>query len=186
MPTINIRGTTTVLVLYEHYVTAKSSPHYWQSVSSVGVRFIVPAYMNVPTKWRTEMCVWWCGNVYLIMWKYVINNVEMRVWWNENTYLMTWIYVFDNVRIRARWIDPYAWRGVRCAFHGLFVGILRNVHHVIANRSSRISCVFVAHSLVEYDVFVKIKNLEKNLTYQFFCLPLQYIRISLLRLLAVQ
>jgi len=38
---------------------------------------------------------------------------------------------------------------------GVFVGILRNVHHVIANRSQPISCVFVAHSLVEYDVFVK-------------------------------
>ena len=37
----------------------------------------------------------------------------------------------------------------------VFVGILRNVRHVIANRSSRISCVFVAHSLVENDVFVK-------------------------------
>ena len=39
--------------------------------------------------------------------------------------------------------------------NGVFVGILRNVHHVTANRSPRISCVFVSHSLVEYDVFVK-------------------------------
>ena len=32
--TINIRGTTTVLVLYEHYVTANRSPRNWQSVRS--------------------------------------------------------------------------------------------------------------------------------------------------------
>ncbi|WP_288327295.1 hypothetical protein [uncultured Prevotella sp.] len=50
MPTINIRGTTTVLVLYEHYVTANRSPRNWQTVSSRRGRFIVPAYMNVPTK----------------------------------------------------------------------------------------------------------------------------------------
>ncbi|WP_455105575.1 hypothetical protein [Prevotella pallens] len=29
-----------------------------QTVSSRRGRFIVPAYMNVPTKWGTEMCVW--------------------------------------------------------------------------------------------------------------------------------
>ena len=63
----------------------------WQTVSSRRGRFIAPAYMKTPTKWQTEMCVWWC----------------------ENTYLMTWIYVFDNARIRARWIGPYAWRNVR-------------------------------------------------------------------------
>ncbi|MBF1465533.1 MAG: hypothetical protein HXN64_10560 [Prevotella pallens] len=33
--------------------------------------------------------------------------------------------------------------------------ISRNVRHVIANRSSRISCVFATHLLLEYDVFVK-------------------------------
>ena len=119
-----------------------------QSVSSRRGRFIAPAYMKTPTKWRTEMCVWWCGNVYLIMWKYVINNVEIRVRWNEYTYLMTWIHVFVYVRIRARWIGPLRLAG---CFATNFVG----VRHVIANRSSRISCVFVAHSLVEYYVFVK-------------------------------
>ena len=53
LPTINIRGTTTVLVLYEYYVTANRSPRNWQSVSSCRGRFIVPAYMNVPTKWQS-------------------------------------------------------------------------------------------------------------------------------------
>ena len=33
--------------------------------------------------------------------------------------------------------------------------ILRNVRHVIANRSPRISCVFATHLLLEYYVFVK-------------------------------
>jgi len=89
-----------------------------QTVSSRRDRFIAPAYMNTPTKWGTEMRVWWCGNVYLIMWMHVIDNVDMRVRWNGNTYLMTWIYVFDNVRIRARWIGPYAWRNVRKQFRG--------------------------------------------------------------------
>ena len=50
LSTKNIRGTTTLLVLYEHYVTANRSPRNWQSVSSRMGGFIVPAYMNVPTK----------------------------------------------------------------------------------------------------------------------------------------
>ena len=33
--------------------------------------------------------------------------------------------------------------------------ISRNVRHVIANRSPRISCVFATHLLLEYYVFVK-------------------------------
>ena len=35
LPTINIRGTITVLVLYEHYVTANRSPRNWQTVRSI-------------------------------------------------------------------------------------------------------------------------------------------------------
>jgi len=53
LPTINIRGTTTVLVLYEHYVIANRSPRNWQTVRSRMGGFIVPAYMNVPTKWQS-------------------------------------------------------------------------------------------------------------------------------------
>ena len=37
MPTINIRGTTAVLVLYEHYVIATLSPRNCQTVSSINV-----------------------------------------------------------------------------------------------------------------------------------------------------
>ena len=83
--------------------------------------------MKTPTKWQTDMRVRWCGNVYLIMWKHVIDNVDMRVRWNGNTYLMTWIYVFDNVMIRARWIGPLRLTGV---FAPNFVG----VRNVIADR----------------------------------------------------
>ena len=49
----------------------------WQSVRSRRGRFIVPAYTYTPTKWQTEMRVRWCGNVYLIMWKHVFDNVDM-------------------------------------------------------------------------------------------------------------
>ncbi len=78
LPTINIRGTTTVLVLYEHYVTANRSPRNWQSVSSRRGRFIVPAYMKTPTKWRTEMRVRWNEYTYLIMWKHIFDDVNTR------------------------------------------------------------------------------------------------------------
>ncbi|MEZ7711156.1 hypothetical protein [Prevotella pallens] len=33
------------------------SPRFGNPLAAVGARFIVPAYMNVPTKWRTVMCV---------------------------------------------------------------------------------------------------------------------------------
>ena len=67
-----------------------------QTVSSRRGRFIVPAYMNTPTKWRTKM----------------------RVRWNINTCAVKWICIFDYARIRARWIGPYAWRNVRNQFRG--------------------------------------------------------------------
>ena len=38
---------------------------------------------------------------------------------------------------------PYAWRNVRCAFHGLFVGILRNVRHVIGNPLAAVGVRFI-------------------------------------------
>ena len=88
------------------WVFAECSPRNWQAVSSCRGRFIVPAYMKIPTKWQTEMCVWWCGNVYLIMWKHVIDNVDMRVRWNGNAYLVMQICAIGYVRIRARWIGP--------------------------------------------------------------------------------
>ena len=85
----------------------------------------------------------WNEYTYSIMWKHVIDNVDMCVRWNGNTYLIMWIYVFDNVDMRVRWICPYAWRNVRCAFHGLFVGILRNVRHVIGNPLAAVGVRFI-------------------------------------------
>ena len=110
--TINIRGTNTVLVLYEHYVTANCSPRYWQTVRSRRGRFIAPAYTKTPTKWQTEMCVWWCGNVYLIMWKCVFGYGNTHFWLRQDTGTMN--------------------RPLRLTVCSL--RILRNVHHVIANR----------------------------------------------------
>ena len=52
---------------------------FWQTVRSRRGRFIVPAYTKTPTKWRMEMCVWWCGNVYLIMWKYVCDEMKTHI-----------------------------------------------------------------------------------------------------------
>ena len=118
--------------------------HFGNPLAAVGDRFIAPAYTYSPTKWQTDMCVRWCGNVYLIMWKHVIDNVDMCVRWNGNTYLIMWIYVFDNVDMRVRWICPYAWRNVRCAFHGLFVGILRNVRWTFRWCSQRYRNPFAA------------------------------------------
>ena len=86
----------------------------------------------------------WNEYTYSIMWKHVIDNVDMCVRWNGNTYLIMWIYVFDNVDMRVRWICPYAWRNVRCAFHGLFVGILRNVRWTFRWCSQRYRNPFAA------------------------------------------
>ena len=38
-----------------------------QTVRSRRGRFIVPAYMNTPTKWETKMRIRWNGYVYLMM-----------------------------------------------------------------------------------------------------------------------
>ena len=58
LPTINIRGITTVLALYEHYVTANRSPRNWQTVRSRMGGFIVPAYMNVPQNGNPSAMFW--------------------------------------------------------------------------------------------------------------------------------
>ena len=58
-------------------IIADRQQHFRKPFAAVGVRFIAPAYTYTPTKWQTVMCVWWCGNVYLIMWKRVFDNVDM-------------------------------------------------------------------------------------------------------------
>ena len=49
------------------HVIAIRQQHFRKPFAAVGVRFIVPAYPYSPTKRVAEMCVRWCGNVYLIM-----------------------------------------------------------------------------------------------------------------------
>ena len=83
--TINIRGTTTVLVLYEHYVTANCSPRNWQSVSSRRGRFIVPVYTCSPhirktlghicNPFETHLCN--VRNVFVIC---VLHIRRVKVW----------------------------------------------------------------------------------------------------------
>ena len=48
--------------------------------AAVGSRFTVPAYMNVPTKWGTEMCVHWNEYTYLIIWKHVCGEMDICIW----------------------------------------------------------------------------------------------------------
>ena len=152
----------------ECHVIADRLQCFGRPFAAVGVRFIVPAYTYTPTKWQTEMRVRWCGNVYLIMWKHVIDNVEMCVRWNGNmylmtwihvfdnvemcvrwcecTYLMTWIYIFDNVRIRARWIGPLHLAECSHPISWVSVGISRNVCWYFAECFVCISLVFVGFS----------------------------------------
>ena len=94
--------------------------------------------MNIPTKWRTVMCVRWCGNVCAIM----------------------CIHIFDYVRIRARWIGPYAWRNVRNPFRGCFVcislvsvALSQPVSNVVAMRSEYIHRMFATCSLSARYIF---------------------------------
>ena len=149
-------------------IIADRQQHFRKPFAAVGVRFIAPAYTYTPTKWQTVMCVWWCGNVYLIMWKHVFGNVEMRVRWNGNTYLMTWkhvfdnvemcvrwcectylvmrICIFDNVRIRARWIGPLRLAECSQPISWVSVGISRNVCWYLAVCFVCISWVFATFS----------------------------------------
>ena len=143
----------------------------WQTVRSCRGRFIVPAYMKTPTKWRTEMCVRWCKYTYLIMWKHIFGYGNTRFCLCQDTGTMN--------------------RPLRLTVCSLRISRIVRWH--FAECSPRNRKPFVTYFVCVRCAFVgwiwcicKIKNLEKNLTYQFFCLSLQYIRISLLRLLAVQ
>ena len=55
------------------------SATFWQSVRSRRGRFIVPAYPYTPTKWRTEMCVWWNEYTYLVIWKHVFHEMNAYI-----------------------------------------------------------------------------------------------------------
>ena len=113
----------------------------------------------------------WCGNTYLIMWKCIFGYGNTRFCLCQDTGAMN---------------RPLRLTG--CSLH-----ISRIVCWHFAECSPRNRKPFatyfvcVRHTFIAWILCIcKIKNLKKNLTYQFFCLSLPYIRISLLRLLAVQ
>ena len=118
----------------------KPSAMFWQTVRSRRGRFIVPAYMKTPTKWRTEMRVRWFEYTYLIMWKHIFGYGNTR---------------FCLLQDTARWIGPLRLAECSQPISWVFATLSQTVSSIIANRSPRISCVFVAHSLLEYYVFVK-------------------------------
>ena len=95
---------------------------------------------------NVEMCVRWNGNMYLMTWIHVFDNVEMCVRWCECTYLMTWIYIFDNVRIRARWIGPLHLAECLHPISWVSVGISRNVCWYLEERFVCISLAYVVFS----------------------------------------
>ena len=51
------------------------------------------------------------GNVRVVKWMHIFNNVETRIWRREYTFLITQGYGHDKS-------VPYAWRNVRATFRG--------------------------------------------------------------------
>ena len=133
------------------------------------------------------------GNVRVVMWKCVFNNVEMRVRWDEYTYLIMWKHIFGYGNTRFCLCQDTGTMNRPLRLTGCSLRISRIVCWHFVECSPRNRKPFVTYFVCVRCAFVgwilcicKIKNLEKNLIYQFFCLSLPYIRISLLRLLAVQ
>ena len=52
------RNPFAILSQFVSIVIVIRSEHFGKPQAAVGVRFIVPANMNTPTKWQTEMRVW--------------------------------------------------------------------------------------------------------------------------------
>ena len=79
----------------------------------------------------------------------------MRIWLWKYTFLFTSGYGHDESAPTPNGVFVAHFVGVRWHFTECSQPISRNVRHVIANRSPRISCVFATHLLLEYYVFVK-------------------------------
>ena len=73
--------------------------HYRNPLAAVGVRFIVPAYTKTPTKWQTEMCVWWNKCTDSVTEKYKFDANYTQIWQRKNACAMKRIHVFNNVNI---------------------------------------------------------------------------------------
>ena len=85
-------------------VIGNPSAAFWQSVRSRRGRFIVPAYTYTPTKWQTEMCVWWCGNVYLMMWKCIFGYGNTRFCLCQDTGTMNRPLRLTECSPRISWV----------------------------------------------------------------------------------
>ena len=97
---------------------------FWQTTSSCRGRFIVPAYMEIPTKWKTEMCVWWDEYTYLKMWTCVCDEMKTRVQWNEYVYLIMQGYGHDESAPTPGGVVRGCFVGECGHFTECFVGIL--------------------------------------------------------------
>ena len=79
----------------------------------------------------------------------------MRIWLWKYTFLVTSGYGHDESAPTPNGVFVAHFTECSQPISWVFATLSQTVSSIIANRSSRISCVFVAHSLVEYDVFVK-------------------------------
>ena len=100
LPTINILGTTTVLVLYEHYVTANRSPRNWQTVRSI------IAIRSQPYGPIYRARIYECTHKMSIRQQPYGRIYRARVYENthkmgdECTFAMKFMYIFNDVEIR--------------------------------------------------------------------------------------
>ena len=111
----------------------------WQTVSSRRGRFIVPAYMETPTKWQTEMCVRWCECTYLVMRKCVFDNVRIRARWigplrlTECSHPISWVFATLSQTVSSR-------RGpIYCARIYVFATTLKTIWNAFTERSQHVN-----------------------------------------------
>ena len=115
------------------------------------------------------------GNVRVVMWKCLFNNVEMRVRWNENTYLIMWKHIFGYGNMRF-WLRKDTGTMNRSPTPGgMFATNFVGVRHVIANRQQHYRKSFatyfvcVRHTFIAWILCIcKIKNLKKIWLISFF------------------
>ena len=87
--------------------------HYRKPSAAVGVRFIVPAYPYTPTKWRTEMCVWWCGNVCAMKWIHIFGYANTRFCLCQDTGAMNQPLRLTDCSPRIHGTNVVYWGGMQ-------------------------------------------------------------------------
>ena len=90
----------------------------WQAVSSRRGRFIVPAYRNTPTKWRTETRVRWNGYTYTIMWKCVFGEMDMYICLCQNMGAMNLPLRLAECFVVISWVNVGCLRSISWLFRG--------------------------------------------------------------------